>query len=174
MNEVIAIQPGYCVPAVIEMALQKFGYKSMGQKQIAQKLLQITKQDYASFLAEGLKLKQGDLNTFFRESNIKMEEQYISFHYIFDEFDFVEKCGSELEKNAFIVCGYKYSEIWQNRNKSAQHVSVVMGFDNKESVLIYDPGPEKFGVKKIAVEKLWNAIRVANDGIWCIYAKKRV
>lgn len=170
MNEIVAVRSGYCVPAVVEMALRYYDYQIFNQEQIAQELIRITEQNYETFLIEGMKLKQGDLNKFFAENNFKIAETYISFHHILDEVDFIEKCLSELKMGVFLICGYNYSRLWESKNKSAQHVSVIIGIEDERSVLIYDPGPEDFGIKKVLADKLWDAIRAANDGIWCIYS----
>lgn len=174
INEIsqIKAERNHCVPATVEMALKYYGYENMSQQEIAQKLLEITKQDEENFICNGLILHEDTLKIFFEQNHIALKELYISYNKIYDETILEKLINYYVEKNFFLICGYNYFMMYTCGDKRANHVSVLCrAFPKEGKIEIIDPGPEGFGRKRVSSDKLWNAIKYVHDGIWCIGKK---
>ena len=77
-----------------------------------------------------------------------------------------------LTKEIVIICGYNYTWLFGNKEDVFQHVSIVVDvFENKNEIILLDPGPKNAGYKSVLADNLFDAIREAHDGLWCIYPR---
>lgn len=165
----VKAKENYCVPAVIEMMLKSFGIKDISQDDIADELCNLTGQSFQSFFENGLRLTNTTLNEFFRRRHLALREEFISYSVLRDEYEFEETIRLYLEKDKFLICGYKYSWLYEDCSKDIQHVSIICDINTYDETLqIFDPGPYGFGLKKVSLDKLWCAVKAARDGIWII------
>jgi len=163
----------YCFPAVMEILLKIYGYNDIDQCVIAKKLCELTGQDETSFIQDGLLIRPGILDIFFRENGFKLKEQYISYVEIFDEYDFERKLEEQCAQGSFIICGYNYSWLFSKCRGAANHVSVICSVNSEiEYITIFDPGPEDYGYKEVKIDDLWYALKIAQAGIWCVKSLK--
>lgn len=166
-KDLVIAQPFYCVPACLEMVLRHFGYTNLNQVTIARQLK--INRDYGSDEQTwGARITSNTLNDFFSENNINLVEKFISIHRFLDEYDMTDEIVKYLELGS-IICGYNYSSLFGLDDRNYQHVSIVSSFDCiNDKVRIVDPGPKNSGIKWVDAEKLFYAIKRANDGLWCI------
>ena len=149
--------------------LKFYGYDDFDQCAIAKKLCKLTGQDIDMLVKEGLKVKPGILNSFFTENGFKLQEKYISYTEMYDDYDFECKLQEQCAQGAFIICGYNYSQLFDRCKGTANHVSVVCSVNPKlGKITIFDPGPENYGHKEVNTDDLWCALKSAQAGIWCV------
>lgn len=169
----IEAKKGYCFPAVIEVLLKSYGYDDFDQCAIAKKLCKLAGQNMAMFVEDGLKLKPGILNSFFAENGFRLQENYISYTKMYDEYDFESRLQEYCTQGVFIICGYNYSRLFDRCKGTANHVSIVCSVNPKlGKITIFDPGPENQGYKEVDTDDLWCALKSAQAGIWCVECAK--
>lgn len=158
-------EPFFCVPAVLESVLKYYGYLSLSQKEISEQFIintdMCTKQN-----TWGLTIRENDLNKFFCKNNIKLKEEFYSIRLFYDEYEMLKLIESKI-KTAVVICGYNHSALYGNRLSNYNHVSIIDS-TFEDLIFILDPGPKNYGKNCVTLEKLYYAIKVAQDGLWCI------
>lgn len=115
----------------------------------------------------GTKIHNNELNNYFREYNIPLREKYVSIQTI-AEWTFTDVIKEYLSRGAHIICGYNSKYIKLNEvSFTGGHVSIILSASCDE-IEILDPGPYDYGVKLIQSEKLYDAIRMKQDGLWIV------
>lgn len=146
----------------------------MNQIMIAQQLCEITGQNMDLITQDGLHIEPGVLNAFFEKCGFFLEEEYISYNQIYDEYVFERILIEKHNKKEFIICGYNYSLLFNKYIGDAKHVSVICLINSKlDIVTIFDPGPENYGCKEVKLDELWYSIKTAQSGIWCVRSLTR-
>ena len=169
VNQVTIAKPNWCVPAVLEMVLRHYGIECISQQDIAEQLKITPVENGISHKQWGAHVKDGTLNEFFQANNIPLKENYYPVSHILDELFFVDEIQRILKKSEVsIICGYTYERLFDIGDDVYQHVSIIVGATDDGHVEIIDPGPKNAGKKYVSAASLFDAIRAAKDGLWCI------
>ena len=165
MIQIEKAEPFFCVPAVLASIVKYYGYVSLNQTKISEQFI-INTNTCTEQNTWGLTVCENDLNKFFCKNNIKLKEEYYSIRLFYDEYDMLKFIESKI-KTAVVICGYNHSALYGNRLSNYNHVSII---DSTSENLIYilDPGPKNYGKNCVSLEKLFYAIKIAQDGLWCI------
>lgn len=169
VNQITIARPNWCVPAVLEMVLRHYGIKGIGQKDIAEQLEITPAEEGISREQWGARVKGGTLNEFFQSNGIPLIENYCPISHVLDEVFFVDEIQQILKKpKTSIICGYTYERLFNIGDGRYQHVSIIVDATDDGRVEIIDPGPKNAGLKYVNAASLFDAIRAAKDGLWCI------
>jgi hypothetical protein len=165
-----------CIGAVLETMLVKNGYKKYSQYDIinefgltvpktaefSKKIKNITYSDDPNDW--GVKIEYDSLNTFFRKEGIKLVEEYISIRKIAD-YGF-EQTLKSIADEFDVVFGYDYGILNNIPDYyGIGHVGLFLGLEG-ENLLYLDPGPRNYGVRKVNIDDLYNAVKNKSDGLW--------
>lgn len=171
MEKVFAINY-LCVYAMIEMVLKDIGKKDLDQIHLANQfgvtlpageyIEGVSNVEYCTDEREcGAHIDIDRLNSFFSEKGIPLNASYIKAN-PFDCYDKAERHDAHM----YIIYLYSYGSLNNDiEKKNVGHAS--MKIDNIENgiVSIYDPGPLGAGIKKIRLNKMYDAISDCNGGI---------
>jgi hypothetical protein len=114
----------------------------------------------------GIIMNSNSINDLFDHLSIKLTEKYISINTLLEE-SFVSTVQKMIEKS-YVICGYDYGYVFDEpRNICLGHVSIITEITD-DSVMIFDPGPRNFGIKKLDTYRLFCGIKNRKDGLWCI------
>jgi predicted HAD superfamily Cof-like phosphohydrolase len=175
----------FCVPAILETILKKIGFLEIDQIEIGNFLginVPVGYNDYPKACKNvhfsskinlfGVVLKNDSLNNFFKSYNIPLIEEYRSINTI-AEYDFIDLINDLVNYDCMIICGFNYSSLFSNGEKKIGHASLITSVESyKNEFTILDPGPKDFGFKNVDAEKLYDAIRSMDDGLWIIRHNK--
>lgn len=175
MKQVIAEQY-LCFPAMLEMVIYNTTGKSISQYNIAERFGITVPFNYSGALKNiiksndssqyGTHIEEKDINAFLTETGIPLKCEYIEGKRINDIF-FSERIEKFLSQDMTIICSYSYGYLYGVKGAiSLGHISQVLSIDNNETVQIYDPGPDRHGVKSVSSILLHDAIRYRNGGLY--------
>ncbi len=171
LYEQVIAKRNMCVPAVLQMVLKRFGIV-MDQTSISEQLGIVPDNDSNNPKIWGTHIYDNTLNDFFQNNSICLRENYIPINHFMDSVFLLDKLNELLPKETAIICGYNYSWLFGDKEDVFQHVSIIIDVnEDKNEVVLLDPGPKDYGVKSVSADKLYDAIREAHDGLWCIYPR---
>lgn len=167
--ELTVAKHNFCVPAALQMILNYYGIKEMTQDKIASQLFITPDRENIEHMNWGTCVGNDTLNTFFQNNNLQLKEDYISINQFMDSFFLIEKLQELLQEETSIICGYNYTCLFGNGEDTFRHVSIIADvLPNEDRILLLDPGPKNAGYKYVSADKLFYAIKVGRDGLWCI------
>lgn len=168
-----------CVPAVLETICLAEGY-NIKQSDIADffgiNLPLDCKKDYQDLqnihIVDdsrywGIVLSYDSINCFFQHFQIKLYEKYIPINTISEE-NFDDKLTQLMQTTPHIVCGFRYTALYNGNPGDYGHVSIICDIDRKGKITLLDPGPKDAGYKIVDADALHYAIKMHRDGLWCI------
>jgi hypothetical protein len=117
----------------------------------------------------GITVNNNALNAFFKSFNIPLVEKYFPISG-YTDWSFEDFLLKEINSENYIVCGFDYGFLFEGHNaNNIGHVCLILTVDKSENtVQIFDPGPEQFGVKWVTAFELFCAIHKKHDGVWKI------
>jgi hypothetical protein len=167
-----------CIGAVLEVILIRNNYKKYSQydiinvfgltipktAKVSEKIRNITYSDNPNDW--GVKLEYDSLNTFFKNEGINLVKEYISIREIANySFELTLKSVSD---EFDVVFGFDYGRLNNiPESYSIGHVGLFLKLEG-ENLLYFDPGPRNYGVRKVNIDDLYNAIKNKSDGLWII------
>lgn len=167
-----------CIGAVLETILIRNNYTNYSQyaiinefgltiprtAKVSEKINNIAYSDDP--IDWGVKLEYDSLNNFFKKEGIRLVEEYISIREIAD-YSF----GLTLRSISFefdVVFGFDYGKLYNIPDSySVGHVGIFLKLEG-DNLLYLDPGPRNYGLLKVKIDDLYNAIKNKSDGLWII------
>jgi hypothetical protein len=114
----------------------------------------------------GIIIYSDSINNLFHHFGIKLIEKYVGINTIPEE-SFVSTV-QELLKKSYVICGYDYGYVYNEpKNICLGHVSIITEITD-DTVMLFDPGPRNFGIKRLDTYRLFYGIKHKKDGLWCI------
>ena len=169
VSKLVTAKRDYCVPATLQMVLEHYGIGGFTQDNIADQMSIVSSDGSTEHSKWGTQIERNTLNDFFVRNHINLRERYIPINHFSDGCFLGEELSRLLKENATIVCGFNYSWLYGRRDDTFRHVSIVVDFDaERETATLLDPGPKDAGYKDVDIDRLYIAIKMANDGLWCI------
>jgi hypothetical protein len=165
-----------CVATLLELILNNFGY-NIDRYEIAnyfgvnipvdEKISKV--QHYYNTEDKnklGIIINDNNINSIFNHFHIKLIEKYTSINTILEE-SFVSTVKKMMEES-YVICGFDYGYVYDEpKNIRLGHVSIITEITD-DNVMLFDPGPRNFGMKKIDTYRLFCGIKKKQDGLWCI------
>ncbi len=173
----VIAQDFLCVPATLQMIIQRSVNMDVSQIQIAEHLGVCVPTDYHGSIQNiertdqiskwGVRIMNDDINRLFKKLNIPLQETYTPSNTLSD-FEFNDFVTSLSLTGHDIICGFSYGVLFKERdNIDVGHVAILLEC-NGEVCSMYDPGPKNYGIKNVALDDLRMAMRVKKDGLWVI------
>ncbi|MBC2696571.1 MAG: hypothetical protein HF982_15105 [Desulfobacteraceae bacterium] len=171
--------PYCCVACLLQIIINTEFSISYGQIHIADSFGVHVPEDYKGSINNthitndpnlfGIILTSNAINIFFSGNNIALKERYYSIS-LFEDWMFENKIQQELNNSSHIIVGYDYGALNDKPEfNTIGHVSLIVNFDTASHIVtIFDPGPDKPGIKKVKTYDLFRAIKKKKDGLWCI------
>ena len=169
----------FCVPAILCTILRDEGY-DISQEIIAEILgitvpidaMQIVSDMYNINYSDndiewGVKLEHNSINNLFSKLDVKLHETFIPINTI-SEDRFIDVLAFHFFSGEHIICGFNYSSLYSLPPANYGHVSLVCDIEEKDRIILLDPGPKNVGQKTVLADDLYIAIRKRADGLWCI------
>jgi len=167
-----------CFGAVLEAILIRNNYRNYSQydiinefgitipktAKVSEKINNISYSDNPNDW--GVKLEYDSLNNFFKKEGINLFEEYISIKEIADNsFELtLESISDEFD----VVFGFNYKRLNNIPDSYCTgHVGLLLKLKG-DNLLYLDPGPRNYGVHKVNIDDLYNAIKNKSDGLWII------
>lgn len=154
-------EPNYCVPACLQMILEKNKLKYDSQKRI----LEICGKNIE---------KPNTINNYFKSENYPLHcFDFLVNQSFFREFEELTK--EALKLNCDILVGYAYESLHDTSNE-ANHVSILYKYNktNKLDTTLIDPSVPIDGIVHCDFNKLQHAIFEVEDGFHIIHKNQKV
>jgi hypothetical protein len=167
-----------CVGAVLETVLIRNNYTNYSQyaiinefgltipktAKVSEKINNITYSDEP--IDWGVKLEYDSLNNFFNNEGIRLVLEYISIREIAD-YSF-ELTLRSISFEFDVIFGFDYGRLYNIPDSyCVGHVGIFLKLEG-DNLLYLDPGPRNYGVRKVKIDDLYNAIKNKSDGLWII------
>lgn len=172
-----------CIGALLETVLIRNNYTNYNQyaiinefgltipksAKVSEKINNITYSDDP--VDWGVKLEYDSLNNFFNNNGIRLVEDYISIREIAD-YRFELTLGS-IPLEFDVVFGFDYGRLY---NIPAcyrfGHAGLFLKLES-DNLLYIDPGPSNYGIRKVKIDDVYNAIKSKSDGLRIIKSTGR-
>lgn len=170
-----------CLGAVLETILTRHNYTNVDQyaiinefgltipkkARISEKIRNIKYSDNP--VDWGVKLSCDSLNNFFSKNGIGLLEDYISIREIAD-FGFDSTLNS-IPAEFDVVLGFDFGVLYNLPEcHSYGHVGIFLNLEN-DNLLYLDPGHYNYGVRKVNIDDMYDAIKSKCDGLRIIKPK---
>jgi hypothetical protein len=167
-----------CVGAVLETILIRNNYTNYNQydiinefgltipekAKVSEKINKITYSDDPNDW--GVKFKCDSLNKFFTNKGIRLAEDYISICELAD-YKF-ESTLRSISSESDVVFGFDYGRLYDIPDcHCVGHTGIFLELES-DNLIYLDPGPCNYGVCKVKIDDLYNAIRSKSNGLWII------
>lgn len=169
-----------CVPACLNMILQRRGLQPFSQESIAGELgLIVPPELHGAFPSAGISADNRDwgvhpqneatsLTAFLSRHRIQLCEAFYSPQQIPSSFGYGEFLLSAIEAGNDVIVGYDYAAVF-GVGRHVGHVSLVCDVDSTGTrVCLLDPEFVDRGPQWLGLDQLLTGIRAQGDGFWLI------
>lgn len=120
----------------------------------------------------GLVVRDQEINEFFFDYGISLTETFLSIN-LFEDWSFEDKLEELLQSRAHIICGYADRDgMTSTTSAPVGHAVLILQVEPsggmERDIVVYDPGPESPGQRRIRGHRLFADIKAGKDGIWVI------
>lgn len=118
----------------------------------------------------GVHISEEELQRFFNKRRINLRIKYIDSTRI-NELDLDVRFERYLEEKKYVILAYSYGTLYNKPDHiNLGHVALLEKVIGEDIIQIYDPGPDKAGIKNISILKMYDAMR-RKGGIYTIEKK---
>lgn len=179
MNYVVA-KKYLCFLTLLEMILDDSVNLKMTQQDIAEEFgitvplgykIDVSNIQFSSVENDfGIEVSEERLQNFFDKKGIELKVKYID-GVCLNDIDLDIRMKRYLEEQKYVILAFSYGMLYNNcMHDALGHVALLEKVIGDDLVQIYDPGPDKAGIKKISILKLYDAMK-RKGGLYLIDKK---